>query len=167
MVLHKNGAFGFHVKGCNTNIIITRKLTAYRQLDSIVAGQVKQKRVCVGGRAGAACTDAHAFKGRMGNSEMQIGQILISARNALQVNKKRNKQLKPFCFIFLSGCWTLLRVRAQLSQGCRPLNDASLLHKRRSQEKPNRVNIKTVTETTASDIAGTFNKLCGIQTFCV
>lgn len=88
LVLQKKGARGFHVKGCNTNIIITRKLTAYRQLDSIVAGQVKQKSVCVGGRAGAACTDAHAFKGRMGNSEMQIGQILITAVSLLETLRK-------------------------------------------------------------------------------
>lgn len=48
-----------------------------RQLDSIVAGQVKQKRAAQGGEE-AACTDAAAFKGRIGNSEMQISLILIT-----------------------------------------------------------------------------------------
>lgn len=38
--------------------------------------------VCVGGVD--SCTDAVAFKGRMGNSEMQMGQILIAPISLLE-----------------------------------------------------------------------------------
>lgn len=47
---------------------------------------------------GTACTDAAAFKGRMGNSEMQISPILIAPVSLLETlfkSTKRKKQLKP------------------------------------------------------------------------
>lgn len=66
----------------------------------IVAGQVKQKRAGCGG--GTACTDAVAFKGRMGNSEMQMGPILIATVPLLETlfkSAKRKKQFMMFKFI--------------------------------------------------------------------
>lgn len=65
----------------------------YRQLDSIVARQVKQKRVkFFFGGGGAAPTDAISFKGRMGNSEMQIGLILIATVSLLETLCKSTKR---------------------------------------------------------------------------
>lgn len=74
--------------------VLMRIFKVFRQLDSIVAGQVKQKRVGSGGTAG---TDAVAFKGRIGNSEMQIRMIFIAPVSLLEtlfMSTKRKKQLK-------------------------------------------------------------------------
>lgn len=61
----------------------------YKQLDSIVAAQVKQKIAACGG--GTACTDAVAFKGRMGNSEMQMGLILITPGSLLETRQLKGR----------------------------------------------------------------------------
>lgn len=56
------------------------------------AGKAEESRVW----GGTACTDAVAFKGRMGNSEMQIGLILIAVVSLLEIpfkSTKRKKQL--------------------------------------------------------------------------
>lgn len=71
-----------------------RILKVYRQLDVIVAGQVKQNRL---GCGGTGCTDAAAFKGRKGNSEMQISLIFIAPVSLLETlfkSAKRKKLLK-------------------------------------------------------------------------
>lgn len=108
----------------------------YRQLDSIVARQVKQKRVkfflfFFGG--GAAPTDAVSFKGRMGNSEMQIGLILIAAVSLLETLCKSTKRGRSRLNLYdvqhyLSDCRTLVLIRAPLSHSCTPLNNGSLFH---------------------------------------
>lgn len=74
--------------------VVMRILKVYRQLESIVAVQVKQKRV---GCGETADTDAVAFKGRIGNSEMQISLIFIAPVSLLEtlfMSTKRKKHLK-------------------------------------------------------------------------
>lgn len=73
-------------------IMILKILYIYRQLDS--AGKAEESGVF----RGTACTDAVAFKGRMGNSKMQIGPILIAPVSLLETlfkSTKRKEQLKP------------------------------------------------------------------------
>lgn len=86
-----------HATGC-----YTLKYCDYEDIESAQtvglhcgwAGKAEESGVW----GGTACTDAVAFKGRMRNSEMQIGLILIALVSLLETrfkSTKRKKQLRP------------------------------------------------------------------------